>query len=72
VASQDDTSVNEDNYLRVERTYGSFSRKLSLPGGGTRRPSRRHTTGAHGDSAKREESKPKQVKVNIQFERNGR
>src|ERR1700730_15356600 len=24
-------SVNKDNYLRVERTYGSFSRSFSLP-----------------------------------------
>src|SRR5579872_4380642 len=23
--------VNEDNYLRIERTYGSFSRSFSLP-----------------------------------------
>lgn len=60
-------SVNEDNYLRVERAYGSFTRTFSLP----------NTINAEGINAtysngvltvhmpKREESKPKQVKVNV-------
>ena len=59
--------VNEDNYLRVERTYGSFSRSFSLP----------NTVNSEAIKAdykngvltvelpKRAESKPKQVKVNV-------
>ena len=60
-------SVNEDNYLRVERAYGSFTRTFSLP----------NTVNVEGINAtynqgvltvhmpKREESRPKQVKVNV-------
>lgn len=60
-------SVNEENYLRVERAYGSFTRTFSLP----------NTVNTEGINAsynngvltvhlpKREESKPKQVKVNV-------
>src|SRR6201995_424643 len=59
--------VNEDNYLRVERAYGSFSRSFSLA----------HTVNPDGIAAgahngvlsltvpKREEAKPKQIKVNV-------
>ncbi|HYL61195.1 MAG TPA: Hsp20/alpha crystallin family protein [Candidatus Methylomirabilis sp.] len=59
--------VNEDNYLRVERTYGSFSRSFSLA----------NTVNAEAIKAdyqngvltlsipKREEAKPKQIKVNV-------
>jgi HSP20 family protein len=59
--------VKEENYLRIERTYGSFSRSFSLP----------NTVSTEGikaeykngvltvEMAKRAESKPKQVKVNI-------
>ncbi len=60
-------SVSEENYLRVERTYGAFSRSFSLP----------NTVNAEAIAAqykngvltvtlpKREESKPRQVKVNV-------
>jgi len=60
-------SVSEDNYLRVKRTYGSFSRSFSLP----------NTVNAEAIQAeykngvltvtlpKREESKPRQVKVTV-------
>jgi HSP20 family protein len=60
-------SVSEENYLRVERTYGSFSRSFSLP----------NTVNAEAIGAeykngvltitlpKREESKPRQVKVTV-------
>jgi HSP20 family protein len=60
-------SVNEDNYLRVERSYGTFSRSFSLS----------NTVNAEGIKAdyrdgvlkvnipKREEAKPKQIKVNV-------
>jgi len=62
-----DQSVQEDNYLRIERTYGTFSRSFSLP----------NTVNAESIRAeykngvltvnlpKREESKPRQVKVNV-------
>jgi len=59
--------VDQDNYLRVERTYGSFSRSFALA----------NTVNADGIKAdyqngvltlvvpKREEAKPKQIKVNV-------
>jgi HSP20 family protein len=64
---QFETKVKEDDYLRVERTYGSFSRSFGLP----------NTVNTEGIAAeykngvltvqlpKRAESKPKQVKVNV-------
>jgi HSP20 family protein len=60
--------VEEENYLRVERTYGSFSRSFSLP----------NTVNSEAIKAdykngvltltipKREEAKPKQIKVNVE------
>jgi len=60
-------SVTEDNFLRVERAYGAFSRSFSLP----------HIVNAEAIQAeykngvlnihipKREEAKPKQIKVNV-------
>jgi len=62
-----DEKTEKDNYLRVERTYGSFSRSFSLP----------NTVNNEAIKAdykngvltvtlpKRAESKPKQVKVNV-------
>lgn len=59
--------VKEENYLRVERSYGSFGRSFSLPA----------TVNAEAIKAeykngvltvavpKRAEAKPKQVKVNV-------
>jgi HSP20 family protein len=59
--------VNENNYLRVERSYGSFSRSFSLAS----------TVNSEAIKAeykdgvltltvpKREEAKPKQIKVNV-------
>src|SRR3984893_3816101 len=59
--------VKEENYLRIERTYGAFSRSFSLP----------NTVNTEAIKAdykngvltvqlpKRAESKPKQVKVNV-------
>src|SRR5262249_20910259 len=59
--------VNQENYLRVERTYGSFSRSFSLA----------NTVNPEGIKAdyqngvltlvvpKREEAKPKQIKVSV-------
>ena len=60
-------NVNEENYLRVERAYGSFSRSFSLA----------NTVNSEAIKAdyqngvltltvpKREEAKPKQIKVNV-------
>jgi len=60
--------VNESNYLRVERSYGSFSRSFSLA----------NTVNSEAIKAeykngvltltipKREEAKPKQIKVNVE------
>jgi HSP20 family protein len=60
-------TTSEDNYLRVERSYGTFSRSFSLP----------NTVNAESIQAdyrngvltvrmpKREESKPRQIKVSV-------
>ena len=60
-------NVTEDNYLRVERIYGSFSRSFSLPN--TIDSEQIHAEYRNGVLAvrmpKREESKPKQIKVSI-------
>jgi HSP20 family protein len=60
-------NVNEENYLRVERSYGSFARSFTLA----------NTVNAEAIKAdyqngvltlsipKREEAKPKQIKVNV-------
>jgi len=59
--------VHEDNYLRVERAYGSFSRSFSLP-------NTVNTEGIRADyrngvltvsMPKREETKPKQIKISV-------
>jgi len=62
-----DKNVNEENYLRVERSYGSFTRSFTLA----------NTVNAEAIKAayengvltltipKREEAKPKQIKVNV-------
>ena len=59
--------VNEDNYLRVERSYGSFSRSFSLAN--TVNPEAIKADYNNGvltlTIPKREEAKPKQIKVNV-------
>ena len=67
-------SISEENYLRVERTYGSFSRSFSLPN--TVNP---EAIGAEYKNGvltvtlpKREESKPRQVKVTVNAANNGK
>jgi HSP20 family protein len=59
--------VNEDNYLRVERSYGSFSRTFSLPNTiNTEAINAEYKNGVLTvQMPKRAESKPKQVKVNV-------
>jgi HSP20 family protein len=59
--------VSQENYLRVERAYGTFTRSFSLPNTinteGIRAEYRNGTLVVH--MAKREESKPKQIKVGV-------
>ena len=59
--------VTEENYLRVERAYGTFTRSFSLP-------NTVNTEGIQADyqngvltvkMPKREESKPKQIKISV-------
>jgi HSP20 family protein len=62
-----ENSVSEENFLRVERTYGAFSRSFSLPN-----TVNSEAIGAEYKNGvltvtlpKREESKPRQVKVTV-------
>jgi len=59
--------VSEENYLRVERAYGSFSRSFSLSN--TVNPEAIKADYHDGvltlTIPKREEAKPKQIKVNV-------
>ena len=59
--------VNEDNYLRVERSYGNFSRSFSLANTvNTEAIKAEYKDGVLTLSVpKREEAKPKQIKVNV-------
>ena len=62
-----ENDVHQDNYLRVERAYGTFTRSFSLP-------NTVHTEGIRAEyrngvlsvrMPKREESKPKQIKISV-------
>jgi HSP20 family protein len=59
--------VKEENYLRIERTYGSFSRSFSLPNTiSTENIKAEYNNGVLSvEMPKRAESKPKQVKINV-------
>ncbi len=59
--------VNEDNYLRVERAYGPFTRSFSLPNTVSSESIRaEYRNGVLTlRLAKREESKPKQIKISV-------
>ena len=59
--------VREDNYLRIERTHGSFRRTFALPDAvNTEAIKAEYKNGVLTvELPKRAESKPKQVKVNI-------
>lgn len=59
--------VKEENYLRVERAYGSFSRSFSLPSSvNTEAIQAEYKNGVLTVALpKRAESKPKQVKINV-------
>jgi HSP20 family protein len=68
-----DREVNEDNnYLRVERASGPFMRSFSLPNTvnseGIRAEYRNGVLTLH--MAKREESKPKQIKIIVSANKN--
>jgi HSP20 family protein len=59
--------VQEENYHRVERAYGAFSRSFSLPGS----VDTEKVTAEYKDGQliltlpKREEAKPKTIKINV-------
>ena len=59
--------INEDKYLRIERSYGSFTRSFSLPNTvsseNIRADYRNGVLTLH--IAKREGSKPKQIKISV-------
>jgi HSP20 family protein len=59
--------VKEENYLRVERAYGTFSRSFSLPNTiNTEAIKAEYKNGVLAlVLPKRAESKPKQVKINV-------
>jgi HSP20 family protein len=60
-------NVKEENYLRIERAYGSFSRSFSLANTVNSDAIKAdYTNGVLTLSIpKREEAKPKQIKVNV-------
>jgi HSP20 family protein len=64
--------VSEENYLRVERAYGAFSRSFTLAN--TVNPEAIQATYRNGvlilTIPKREEAKPKQIKVNVSMDAN--
>jgi HSP20 family protein len=62
-----ENKVNEENYLRVERAYGSFSRSFSLANSVNSEAIKAdYQNGVLTLSIpKREEAKPKQIKVSV-------
>lgn len=69
-----ESKVKEDSYLRVERTYGSFSRSFSLPNTvNTEAIKAEYAKGVLTvELPKRAESKPKQVKISVTNSTNGK
>ena len=67
-------SVSEENFLRVERAYGSFSRSFSLPNTlNTDAVAAEYRSGVLTVTLpKREETKPRQVKVMVTSAANGK
>src|SRR6185295_9432651 len=66
-----ETKVNEENYLRIERAYGSFSRSFSLANSVKSEAIKAdyHDGVLTLSLPKREEAKPKQIKVNVNTEK---
>src|SRR6202162_6725104 len=62
-----EAGVKEENYLRIERAYGSFMRSFSLPNtvSSENIPADYRNGILTLHMAKREESKPKQIKVSV-------
>jgi HSP20 family protein len=62
-----ENKVNEDNYLRIERAYGSFSRSFSLANSVNSDAIKAdyHDGVLTLSIPKTEEAKPKQIKVNV-------
>lgn len=62
-----ENKVSDDNFLRVERAYGSFTRSFSLPNTvDTEHIKAEYRNGVLSvHMPKREESKPKQIKVSV-------
>jgi HSP20 family protein len=62
-----EAKAHEDNYLRIERAYGSFSRSFSLANSVNSDAIKAdyHDGVLTLSLPKREEAKPKQVKVNV-------
>lgn len=64
--------VKEDNYLRIERSYGSFSRSFALPN--TVNTEAIHAEYKNGaltvQLPKKAETRPRQVKVNVNGSKN--
>src|SRR6266705_2408146 len=67
VENKFENKVNEENYLRVERSYGSFSRSFQLANSVNSEAIKAdYQNGVLTLSIpKREEAKPKQIKVNV-------
>jgi HSP20 family protein len=61
------SEVREDNYLRVERSYGAFTRSFSLPNSVNSEAihAEYHNGVLSVRMPKREESKPKQIKISV-------
>jgi HSP20 family protein len=61
------SEVHEDNYLRVERAYGTFTRSFSLPNSVNSEAihAEYHNGVLSVRMPKREESKPKQIKISV-------
>jgi HSP20 family protein len=66
-----ESKANEDNYLRIERAYGSFSRSFSLANSVKSEAIKAdyHNGVLTLSLPKREEAKPKQIKVNVNTEK---
>lgn len=62
-----DKTINQENYLRVERAYGTFSRSFSLPNTvNTEAIRAEYRNGVLTvRMPKREESKPKQIRISV-------
>src|ERR1700730_16696320 len=64
---QFEKDINQDNYLRMERACGSFTRSFTLPNTVSSENIRAeyHNGVLTLHMAKREESKPKQIKISV-------